>query len=108
MAAKNQVVLAGKVSKIHGLKYTPAGICVGELVLAVQQAYLDKASVGYFDVVASGNLAQLKLAQLKIGSVVEVVGKLWCRSYKNRQGVLLNETKIIAEEIEPISEKQVT
>lgn len=99
MSAKNQVVLAGKVSKVRDLKYTPSGTCVGELVLAVQQAHLEKPSMGYFEIVLTGDLARESLSEMKIGDFIQVSGKLWSRSYKNRQGDLVTETKVLADEV---------
>lgn len=98
MESKNRVDLAGKVSKVREVKYTPSGACLRELVLAVHHdAQLEKPSMGYFEIVFSGEIAQQKLNGVKIGDWVEVTGSLWNRSFKNREGVSINETKIIAE-----------
>lgn len=96
MGHQNQVALAGKVSKIKEPKYTPSGACIREVVLAVSQSQLEKPSVGYFEVLFTGDLAQQGLTGLKIGDSIEVSGTLWNRTYRNRDGVSVNETKVMA------------
>lgn len=106
MASKNQVVLAGKVSKVRDAKYTPSGVCVREVLLAVPQTPLEKPSIGYFEIVFTGDFAQQGLDGIKIGDSIEVSGSLWSRSYKNREGTSLNETKVMADSLKQLAEGQ--
>jgi len=96
---RNQVLLTGKLSRVGPVKYTPSGIPIQEIVVAVQQTHLEKANMGYFEVLLSGALAEQVGSKLKIGKEVEVSGALWSREYRNRQGVQLKETKILANQI---------
>ena len=93
------MVLAGKLSRVGPLKYTPSGIAVQEIVVATQQTHLETVNMGYFEVVLVGDLAEQLGKKLKVAQEIEVKGTLWNRSYKNRQGVQLKETKILANEI---------
>lgn len=96
---RNEVFLSGKVSQVGSLKYTPSGVPVGEVTVAVKQTHLELTNMGYFDVVLSGELAERWFSRLKIGISLEIVGQLWSRTYKNRQGVSLKETKVLASDL---------
>ena len=98
---QNHVVLTGKVSKTHGLKYTPAGEAICEFTLAVPQRYYEKNNIGYFEIVLMGQAAEDSSAQLKIGKTLFLTGTLWTRTYTNRQGNKVNETKIVIENLGP-------
>ena len=93
---RNEVFLVGKVSQVGSLRYTPSGVPVGEVVIAVKQSHLELTNMGYFDVVLSGELAELWFSRLKVGLNLEVSGQLWSRSFRNRQGVSEKETKVLA------------
>ncbi len=70
-----------------------------EVTLAVKQRYFNKDSMGYFEILLIGDLAEAQHGVLKIGKKVSVQGSLWTRAYKNRQGQKVLETKILAESI---------
>lgn len=96
----NSVCLTGKISRAGGLKYLPSGTPIFELTLAVPQHHFDKASVGYFEVVISGRAAEDINGQYTIGKTITVNGNLWARTYRNRKGAKVTETKVIVENIE--------
>lgn len=100
---KNDVIVAGKVSQVGLLRYSPSGVPLGEMVLAVKQSHLELTNMGYFDVLLTGELAERWFSRLKIGTKLEVGGQLWSRAYKNRQGLSLKETKILARTLNEIS-----
>jgi single-stranded DNA-binding protein len=95
-AERNEVFLVGKVSQVGLLRYTPSGVPVGEVVIAVKQSHLELTNMGYFDVVLSGELAEQWFSRLKVGLNLEISGQLWSRNFRNRQGVSQKETKILA------------
>ncbi len=96
----NRVYLHGKVSRKGALKYTPSGVAVCDFTFAVPQTYFDKASTGYFEVQVLGKSAEDNAADLKIGKRLRLTGSLWARSFKDRQGRTVNETKVLADVIE--------
>ncbi len=96
-APLNQVSLAGKFSRIGPLKYTPSGVPVRDGVLAVNQTALGKESVGYYDLLFFGDIAEKVGDSIQVGSFRSVTGALWNRSYRNRKGVKVSETKVIVE-----------
>lgn len=59
-----------------------------------------KDSVGYHELLFFGDIAQLDAEKLRIGSALKVHGSLWSRSYRNRKGAKVTETKILVEAIE--------
>jgi single-stranded DNA-binding protein len=98
--SQNQVRLAGKVSRIGPLKYSPSGVPVREGLLAVNQNALGTESVGYFDLLFFGDIAEQEVESLRIGTALSIQGALWSRSYRNRKGVKVTELKIIVESFE--------
>lgn len=104
-AASNAVRLQGKVSRVGILKYTPAGVPVLEFTVAVPQRGLERESIGYFEVVAQGALAEQVSDGTKVGRSVVLTGSLWARTFKNRQGTKVCETKVVLESFGGINEK---
>jgi single-stranded DNA-binding protein len=100
--AGNSVTLEGKVTQSGRLKYTPAGIAVLEMCIAIPQAYLEKRSVGYFTVLLTGELAESTSGKFQVGSQIKVQGSLWTRKYKNRHGTMITEFHIVASETSQI------
>ena len=98
LEADNQVRIQGKISRKIPLKYTPTGLPIAELVVAAPQTFLVRDSMGHFEVVLSGELAE-SVATFRIGNRVEIDGTLWTRSFKDRKGNKVQETKIIAKAI---------
>ncbi len=102
----NEVRLLGKITKLTSLKYLPTGVPVAEFTVAVDQVTFDKKTVGYFDVVLTGDEAQHKSTLMKVGFRVEVKGSLWMRNYTDRQGIKMKETKIFASQLEVMSHEK--
>lgn len=95
--ALNRVELKGKISRVGGLKYTPAGKPILEFVLAVSQRSFDKDSMGYIEVQVEGSQAEDLKQVIRIGKIVEATGHLWSRKFRDRQGNQVTETKVILE-----------
>jgi single-strand DNA-binding protein len=92
--------VTGKVSRAAGLKYTPAGVAVCDFTVAVLQKYFGKSSMGYFEAMLTGENAENLSSQLKIGKTLKLTGTLWSRTFKDRNGRKVNETKILVDAIE--------
>jgi single-strand DNA-binding protein len=93
----NKVHLAGKISRLGQLKYTPSGLPLLEFTLAVTQEAYSKTNIGYFQVVVSGRQAEDLKGKLKIGTNVTLQGQLYQRAYTSRAGDKVDEVKIILE-----------
>ena len=98
--AENKVELTGKVSRTNRLKYTPTGTPVLEFTIAVPQALFEKGSVGYFQAQLFGRPAEESAHTMKIGKLVKVTGSLWTRTFKDRNGRQVEETKILASSVQ--------
>jgi single-strand DNA-binding protein len=98
--------LTGKVTRVGVLKYTPSGVPVADFTLAVSQRQFDRDSIGYFDALLFGDLAEGAHSSLRIGKVLSLTGSLWSRAYRDRKGIKVSETKIIVQSIGGTDEKE--
>jgi single-strand DNA-binding protein len=93
----NKVQLAGKISRVGQLKYSPSGMALLEFTLAVEQEAYSKKNIGYYQIVVSDRQAEDLKGQLKIGKSVSVEGHLHQRSYTSQSGTRVEEIKVILE-----------
>lgn len=93
----NKVHLAGKISRVGQLAYSPSGLALLEFTLAVSQEAYSKSSIGYYQVVISDSQAEDLKGKLKIGMNVTVEGRLYQRAYTNKSGNRVEEIKVILE-----------
>jgi len=73
--------------------------------VAVPQRQFDQDSIGYFEALVFGPLAESTQPHLRIGRSLDLKGALWSRSYRNRKGIKVNEIKIIVHSIGGNGEK---
>lgn len=97
--AANSVRMAGKISRAGKLAYTPAGVPVLDFTLAAPQRYFGKSSMGHFEIMVIGETAEELKGLIRIGRRLTVSGYLWTRSFRDRKGNRVIETKILAEQI---------
>ena len=102
----NVIRLEGKISRVGILSYTPSGIAILPMTIAVPQQYLGKKNIGYFQAIISGSLAEERAGEFKIGRKVSLTGSLWTRTYRNRQSISVSETSIIIDSIGGKDEKK--
>lgn len=95
MEGENRIQLAGKVSKVGKVKYTPRGVPLYEFTLAVPQALLGVENFGYFEVMVQGEEALSLSGELKIGKEISLEGALWTRKYKGQNQKWSQEFKVI-------------
>ena len=93
----NKVHLAGKISRVGLLKYSPSGLALLEFTLAVGQEAYSKTSMGYYQVVVSDRHAEDLKEKLKIGMHVSIEGRLYQRAYTSSSGNKVDEVKVILE-----------
>lgn len=93
----NRVKLAGKVTRVEYLRYTPAGQPLLSFTIAVEQHRLDATSMGYIEAEVYG--PQAETWKPRIGTKIELEGELFQRSYKDRRGFKQSEIKVVAKEI---------
>lgn len=91
MVSLNKVLLIGNLTKDPELRYTPTGIAVATLRMAINNTFKDKAgqtqkSTCFLNVVVWGHLAELCNQYLQKGRGVFVEGDLQSRSWKADDG----------------------
>ncbi len=110
MASLNKVFLIGNLTRDPELRYTPSGLAVVNLRLAVNRRYKDKAGeqkedVCFVTVTAWDKQAEVCNQYLHKGSPVFVEGRLQSRSWETTDGQKRNVLDIRAERIQFLSTK---
>jgi len=105
MASLNKVLLIGNLTKDPELRYTPNGIAVVNLRLAVNRKYKDKngenkEEVCYMTVVAWDRQAEVCNQYLKKGRPVFIEGRLQMRSWEAANGEKRSIVDVRAERIQ--------
>lgn len=105
MASLNKVLLIGNLTKDPELRYTPQGIAVVNLRLAVNRRWKDKAGeqkeeVCFITVVAWDKQAEVCNQYLRKGAPLFVEGRLQSRSWDDAAGQKRNVIEVRAERVQ--------
>ena len=105
MASLNKVLIIGNLTKDPELRYTPSGIAVVNLRVAVNRKYKDKTGeakeeVCFITVTAWDKQAEVCNQYLKKGRPVFVEGRLQSRSWEGTDGQKKNTIDIRAERVQ--------
>jgi single-strand DNA-binding protein len=105
MASLNKVLLIGNLTKDPELRYTPSGVAVVNLRLAINRKYKDKSGemkedVCYITVAAWDKQAEVCNQYLKKGRPVFVEGRLQSRSWEGADGTKKSTIDVRAERIQ--------
>lgn len=110
---KNSVSLIGLVGKDVEMRKTQQGVCYAQISLATSTGGYKKKDgtdvpevLQWHHVVVWNNLAEFAGKYVKKGMKVAVDGMLTYRTYKNQQGVDVNTTEIIANEMVLMTQPQ--
>lgn len=91
MASYNKVVLVGNLTRDPELRYTPKGVAIAKLGLAVNRSWRDTASnelkeeVTFIDITAFGKQAETLGQYMKKGSPILIEGRLHLNSWEDKQ-----------------------
>lgn len=96
----NWVHLEGKITRRANLKYTPGGTPICEFTIAVPQKCFERKSMGQLEIMMIGNTAEECAPKLTVGKLLSLEGSLWTRSFMDRKGEWVKETKVLAESID--------
>jgi len=104
MKIKNHVQLVGRLGANPEVKVLENGSKVAKFNLAVTETYVTKtgdkvSDVQWHSIVAWGSLATIAQRILQKGTQVTVDGKLFNRSYTNKDGIKRSTTEIVANEL---------
>src|SRR5882672_1640711 len=105
MASLNKVLLIGNLTKDPELRYTPNGVAVANLRLAVNRKYKDKMGewkedVCFVTVTAWDKQAEVCNQYLQKGRPVFIEGRLQSRSWETNDGQKRNTIDVRAERIQ--------
>jgi single-strand DNA-binding protein len=105
MPSMNRVFLAGNLTRDPELRYTPSGMAVAELGLAVSESYKSKTgemveSVCFVDIQVWGRIAQTCAEYLKKGSPVLVEGKLQLDQWQTKEGEKRSKLRVRADRVQ--------
>ncbi|QOY37658.1 single-stranded DNA-binding protein [Anaerobacillus isosaccharinicus] len=104
----NSVNLIGRLTRKPEMKYTPNGIAVGNVNLAVNRAYLNqegKREADFIQVIAWKKLIENAATHLDKGSLISVEARIQTRSYENNEGKKVFVTEIVADKIHYLDTK---
>jgi single-strand DNA-binding protein len=108
MATENVITIVGNLADDPELRYTPNGVAVTTLRVAVNQRFFNKETNGwderldgFFNVNVWRDYAENVAESLKRGARVLVTGRLRSRSYEDKEGQTRWVTEIEADEVCP-------
>jgi single-strand DNA-binding protein len=102
MAGLNNVVLIGNLTKDPELRYTPSGLPVCTLRLAVNRNFTNnqgEIETDYFNVVVWRNQAEKCAEYLSKGRQVAVTGRLQSRSWEAADGQKRSMIEVVADRV---------
>ena len=102
MAGLNNVVLIGNLTRDPELRYTPGGLPVATLRLAVNRNFTNQqGEIGtdYFNVVVWRNQAEKCAEYLSKGRQVAVTGRLQSRSWEGNDGQKRSTVEVVADRV---------
>jgi len=98
----NRIILIGRLARDPELRYTPGGVAVARLVMAVDRPFTNRQGereTDFIDVVVWQKLAENCTNFLGKGRLIAVEGRLQIRSYDDNQGVRRRVAEVIAENV---------
>jgi single-strand DNA-binding protein len=102
MAGLNNVVLIGNLTRDPELRYTPSGLPVATLRLAVNRNFTNQQGeieTDYFNVVVWRNQAEKCAEYLSKGRQVAVTGRLQSRSWEGNDGQKRSTVEVVADRV---------
>lgn len=71
-----------------------------EFILAAPQEHMGKKNMGHFSAAIEGKIAEDSAPKIRVGRVFKIAGTLWTRSFLDRKGNRVSETKVLIDTIE--------
>lgn len=107
---KNQVRLVGRLGANPEIKVINGDNKLARFSIAVSETYTTKkgekvTDVQWHSIVAQGNLADIAGRILQKGTQVTIDGKLFNRSYVNKEGAKRTQTEVVANELLVLQQK---
>lgn len=112
MSYYNKVILLGRVTRDIELKYTPKGMAVAKIGMAVNRKYKtesgeQKEEVTFIDIEAWGKQAELIGQYMRKGSPLFVEGRLKLDQWDDKNtGQRVSKLKVVLEQFQFVGGKQ--
>lgn len=105
MSTLNRVFLMGNLTRDPEVRYTPSGTAVGDLGMAVNEIYKNKAgenveSTVFVDVEVWARQAETCAEYLHKGSAIFVEGRLKLDQWENQQGEKRSKLRVRADRVQ--------
>ncbi len=105
MASLNRVYLIGNLTRPPELRYTPSGMAVSDLRVAVNRSYTtqggeQRRETDFLTVVVWGKQAETSAQYLDKGSPVLVEGRLQTREWEGKDGQRRNVVEVVAQRVQ--------
>ena len=101
----NKVVLVGRLCADPEMKYTPSGVAVANIRVAVDRPFKNAAGereTDFIDVVAWRQTAEFVNKYIGKGRLVVVDGRLQVRQWQTPEGQRRREYSVVAEQVSPL------
>ena len=108
MSIKNQVHLIGRLTKDVDLKYTPNGVAVASISLAVQRDRKNEKGeyeTDYPNIIVWQKSAENLANYCKKGDKIGIEGRLQTRNYAGKDGKKVYVTEVVTNSVEFLSVK---
>jgi single-strand DNA-binding protein len=101
----NKVMISGRLTKDPELRYTPSGVAVTTLRMAVNSSFFSKdkekrEEVCYIDVVAWRRQAETCVEYLRKGSPAFIEGRLQSRNWETQDGQKRSTIEVQADRVQ--------
>jgi len=107
----NRVVLVGRLTRDPEIRYTPSGVAVANMGIAVDKGLSrenqkeGEPTADFFNVVAWRHQAEFASNYLNKGRLVAIDGRLQQRSWVDQQGQKRSTVEIVADRIQGLDRK---
>lgn len=98
----NQVTLVGRLTRDPELKFTPEGVAVTNIVLAVPRNYRNSSGQIDTDFVQCTlwrRIAENTVQYCRKGQMIGIVGRIQTRNYVNKEGQRVYVTEVIGDQV---------
>lgn len=109
MADVNNVVLIGRLTRDPEMKYTPSGVAVTNVGIAVQRLFKNangERETDFFELVMWRQTAEFCANYIGKGQRVSIVGRLQARSYQTQNGDKRKVVEVVVNEIASLESKK--
>jgi single-strand DNA-binding protein len=105
----NSVNLTGRLTRDPELRFTPEGVPVANMTLAVNRAIKPKnggPEADFFPLIVWRERAEVMANHLKKGSLIGVTGKLQTRDYESHEGKKMYITEVVVSDFSFLESKK--